>query len=284
MIRLIQAELFKLRKRALTGILLIIMAAVLIVMHLILFAVSRTIPADVSGGPGLRSVLGLPAALPFALSILAALGSVLSVILMASSMGSEYTWRTMRTFLTVSESRASLLTAKLASVLILVIAGLVIGIVIGIIMSLITSMIGRYTIDPSFVNFDYLRIQFFRFWRTVYIILPYVSIAFLLSILGRSTVPGIAAGIGLPFLEPFAVGLMTLAGGWVAEIPKFLPAANVATLQTMDAIPGGFSGGLGFNMGGDAVGPLHATLVLGAYSAVCIAVSFWLFRKRDVTS
>ncbi|OGO36529.1 MAG: hypothetical protein A2147_10475 [Chloroflexi bacterium RBG_16_57_8] len=96
MTRLIYAELFKLRKRSLTRILLFVLMGILVIMYLILLAISNAVVPEGPGGglTNIRNVLGLPVAIPFALSMLASLGAVLAVILMASSMGNEYNWRT----------------------------------------------------------------------------------------------------------------------------------------------------------------------------------------------
>ena len=77
--------------------------------------------------------------IPFVLSILVPFGIILSVILITSSIGTEYNWRTIRTILICSESRFKLLGAKLIAVGILMLIGVVVGLAAGFIMSLITT-------------------------------------------------------------------------------------------------------------------------------------------------
>jgi ABC-2 type transport system permease protein len=103
----------------------------------VLLAISRA----TIGGPGLEATpgqaglvnpLGLPLALPIALSIISSLGVVLAVILSASSIGSEYNWRTIRTMLICSEGRLKLLGGKLIAVALLVLAGMALGLATGL--------------------------------------------------------------------------------------------------------------------------------------------------------
>jgi ABC-2 type transport system permease protein len=287
MLRLINAELFKLRKRAMTSILLFVLVGILIIIYLILLAVSNAnlpIPRADEGMPRIVNLLGLPVAIPLAFMFLAGLGSILAVILVASSMGNEYNWRTIRTLLTSSESRFKLLCAKLISAILLILLGMVIGVVTGFIMSLITTAIGGYKFDFGFATGSYMWDQFLQFWRTFYVMLPYIFLGFLLSIVGRSAMPGIALGIAILFFEPVITGLMNLAGGWISEIPAYLLGENVNAITALADLPSGFGGGFGFRAIGEMPSITHATIVLGVYSVVSLVLAFYLFRKRDVTS
>ncbi len=285
MTRLINTELFKLRKRSMTWILLYVLIGLTIVLYLLLFAVSRiTLPTP--GPPGIGSIenlLGLPLAVPFALSILSSLGAVLAVILTASSIGNEYNWNTIRIALISSESRFKFLTAKLASALIVIIIGMLIGLATGFAMSLITTAIGGYSFSFAFATGGYLWDQFLQFWRTLFILLPYVMLGFLFSVVGRSAMPGIAVGIGVLFLEPIITTLMRLAGDWVARIPDYLIEANVNAINSLNQLPGGFGGG--FGDGFIRLPPVyHAFAVLAVYILVFTFLAYYVFHKRDVSS
>jgi ABC-2 type transport system permease protein len=285
--RLIKAELFKLRKRSMTSILLYIMVGILVVLYLILLAVSKVnlpdgLGGQQGGGGNIQNLLGLPVALPFALTMLASFGTVLAVVLMASSMGNEYNWRTIRTMLISSESRTKLLAAKLIAAMIYILIGMVLGLAVGFVMSLITTAIGGYKFDFSFATGQYFWDQFIQFWRTFYIMLPYTLMAFFFGILGRSAMPGIAVGVGVFFLEPIVTALMYLAGGWVAQIPDYLIRANFSVIDSLNSLPGGIGGGFS---GGivQTLSVTHATVTLAVYIAVFTVLAFYIFRKRDVT-
>lgn len=286
--RLISAEIFKLRKRSMTRILLFVLIGIMVLLYLLLLAISRAnLPAGAVGRPmgNIQNLLGLPTALPFALSILSSFGTVLAVILVASTIGSEYNWRTIRTMLISSESRFKLLGAKLISAAVFVLAGMVIGLAAGFLMSLITTAIGGYTFDFSFATGGYLRDQFLQFWRTFFVLTPYMLLGFLFAIAGRSVMPGIALGIGIYFLESIITTFMNLAGGWIARIPDYLLTANVNAITALNKLPQGFGTGPmgGNNLSSQTPAASHAFAILTGYSLIFVVLAFYLFRKRDVT-
>ena len=286
MTRLIGAELFKLRKRLMTRVLLFVLVGIMVILYLLLFAVSRiAVPVHGSEEIGtVQNLLGLPLALPFALAILSSFGTILAVILTASSVGTEYSWRTMRTILICSEGRLKFLGAKLVAAGILILIGMVAGLATGFLMSLITTAIGGYSFDFSFATGGYLWEQFLQFWRTFYVLMPYTLLAFLFAVAGRSSMPGIALGIGIFFLESIVTAFMSLAGGWIARIPDYLLSANVRAITALNNLPQGVGMGMsGDNLAGQMPELWQAFLILAGYSLVFIVLAFYLFRKRDVT-
>ena len=183
-----------------------------------------------------------------------------------------------------SESRFKLLGAKLISTGILVLIGLLVGVATGFIMSLITTAIGSYSFDFSFATGGYLWDQFLQFWRTYFVLIPYVLLGFLFAIVGRSAMLGIALGIGVFFLESLVTTFMSLAGGWIAKVPDYLLAANIRAITSLAGLPEGFSVGMGAgNTSIQMPGVIHAFTALTIYSLVFIVIGFYLFRKRDVT-
>lgn len=279
------AEFLKLSKRSLTRVLLFILAGIIALVNLLLLAISK-VDLPSGNGQGMENIdtlLGLSSGVPFALSLMASFGVVLAIILAASSMGSEYNWKTLRTALISSESRFKFLTAKLISLGIMILIGMVIGVVVGIIMSLITNAIGGYTFDFGFLTGSYLWHQFLQFWRTFYTIVPFTLLGFLMSIVGRSAMPGIATGIGVLFLESIITTFMRLAGGWIAKVPDYLLSANVNAITALNELPRGF-GRMGVGTTGDtAPSVTHAYITLGIYALAFLALAFYFFRKRDVT-
>jgi len=280
---MIKAELIKLRKRQMTQVLLGILVAIIAIVNLLLLAISK-VRTNAAGQAPIRitNLLGLPVAIPFALSLLASFGVLLAIILTASSVGNEYNWKTIRTALISSQSRFKFLVAKLVSLGILILIGMVIGVATGFIMSLITTALGGYTFDFSFATGSYLWAQFLQFWRTFYIIMPFSLLGFAMAILGRSAMPGIATGIGVFFLEDIVTALMRAAGGWIANVPDYLLNTNTSAITALNNLPTRFAMG-GGNSSATLPTLLHAFIILGLYSVVFLFIGFYLFRKRDVT-
>jgi ABC-2 type transport system permease protein len=279
--RLIGAELFKLRKRAMTWILLAIMTGIIVLLYLILLAISNVSLPNGRRAGDIVALLGLPGAIPFAFSLLASFGSALGVVLVASGVGNEYNWRTIRTVVMSSESRAKLLVAKLVAMGLYIVAGLLIGVAAGFIMSLVTTAIGGYKFDFGFFTAGYAWDQFLQFWRTFYIMLPYELLAFLFAIVGRSAMPGIAVGIGVFFLEGIISALMYVAGGWVADIPAYLINANFSAINRLNQLPTQLGGAFAANL--NTPGIAHAAITLAVYIVVFLVAAFYTFQKRDVT-
>ena len=288
MIRLLNAELFKLRKRLMTRVLLFVLIGITAAACFVLLAISRAFIADtgldmIQGGSGVVNPLGLPMALPLSLSIASSLGVVLAVILSASSIGSEYSWRTMRTMLICSEGRLKLLGAKLIAVAILVLTGMVIGLATGFVTSLITTAIGGYAFDFSFATGQFLWGQFVQFWRVFYVLTPYMLLGFLFAIVARSVMPGIAMSIGVFFLEPIAAAFMGAAGGWIARMPNYLLSANVRAITATGGPTQLIRAGTESSVLSQAPTTAQALITVALYSLAFIAVAFYLFRRRDVT-
>ncbi len=276
MTRLISAELFKLRKRSMTWVLLSVLIGIVVIFYVVLFLTSKaTIPTR-----GYQETLGLPMVIPFVLSILFPFGIILSVTLITSSIGTEYNWHTIRTMLICSESRFKLLGAKLIAVGILMLIGMVVGLATGFIMSLITTAIGGYAFDFSFATGGYLWDQFLQFWRTFYMLIPYVLLGFLFAVIGRSSIPGIVLGIGEFFLEGMLTAFMYFAGGWMAKIPDYLLSVNVYAINTLRKVPPKVPA---VYASSQMPGLPHAFVTVAVYDLVFIMVAFYLFRKRDLT-
>jgi ABC-2 type transport system permease protein len=267
-----------------TWILLFVLVGLMAILYFLLFAVSRVnIPGAQEGMGDIQNLLGLPFAIPFAMSMLASFGALLAVILVASSVGNEYNWRTIRTALTASESRGRFLGAKLIVVVTLILIGMVAGVLTGFVMSMITTAIGGSGFDFSFLTGSYIWDQFVQFWRTLYIMLPYTFLGFMMAVVGRSAMPGIAVAIGVLFLETIITTFMSLAGGWVAQIPDYLISANVNAIRNLSQLPSNLTPGMG---GGSTIqlpSVTHAFVALALYSVAFVVVAFYLFRKRDVT-
>jgi ABC-2 type transport system permease protein len=269
-----------------TRVLLFVLMGILILIPFLLLAISNAGVGQAGGPMGQRldNLLGLSTALPFSFSLMASFGSVLAIILAASSIGNEYNWKTIRTALISSESRFKFLTAKLISLAILVFIGMLFGVVTSFLTSLVTNALGHFAFDFSFATGVYLWGQFLQFWRTFIIIIPFSLLGFMMAIVGRSAMPGIATGIGVYFLEGIITTFMTLAGGWIAKIPFYLMTANANAITALNNLPQGFRGG-GNGVGSTENLPTagHGFLVLGIYAVVFLFLAYYLFRKRDVT-
>ena len=156
MARLIRAEIYKLRKRSMTYILLLILIGLIALIMSISQAValnSSTVTTVTNGVSSTQVVQGVAANVHFLhdaiTSTIAMLGGligvVLAVVLIANGLGSEYGWNTMRPYLLCSESRAKVFTSKLIADAIFVVAGMIIGVITVILLGVLFTAIRGFS-------------------------------------------------------------------------------------------------------------------------------------------
>jgi ABC-2 type transport system permease protein len=280
--RMIGAEFLKLRKRQMTWVLLGILVGIIVIVNLLLLAISKVkTPGPGIGSGNLATLLGLQSAIPFAFSMMASFGSLLAIIFTATSIGSEYSWKTIRPALVSSESRFKFIVSKLVSLGSMILISMLIAVIVGFIMGLITTGLGGNAYSFSFFTGAYAWTQVLQYLRTFYVIMPFALLGFMMAIVGRSAMPGIATGVGFLFLEAIITTFMTAAGGWIAKVPAYLLNANVTAITALNKLPGRFGGGGGTDTTIPSL--THAFIILGLYSVIFLVFSFYLFRKRDVT-
>lgn len=282
MIRFISAEFLKLRKRPMTKVLLLVLIVMIAGVYLLTLPSLGVTTSSGEEMSTIKSLAGLSESLPFVLFLLFQIFTILAIILVAGSIGDEYGWGTIRTTLICSESRVKFLTVKLITVLLMVLVGMVIGLVVGFIMCLITTAIAGNPFDFSFMTGGYLWDQFLQFWRTFFLIMPYILLAFFFSIVGCSAIAGAGVGIGVFFLEPMFAPLLKSADNWIANIPDYLLAANTGTgpIMALIQLPESFKEEM---LSVSSIGVWQAAVVLAGYCILFLLLSFYLFRRRDVT-
>ena len=293
MARLIKAEIYKLRKRSMTYILLLILIGLFALILSITQATainSTTVTTVTNGIPTTQAVPAVAANVQFLqgaiTSTIAMLGGligvVLAVVLIANGMGSEYGWNTIRPYLLCSESRSKMFTSKLIADAIFVVAGMIIGVITVILLGVLFTAIRGFSWNLGAGTSSFTGHQLLNFVRAFYVILPYALLAFLFTVLGKSTAAGIGFGIGASVIESIITGLLSNAHGWLAKIPDYLLSTNISKITSLS----GASGGVAIHAGTNTPVPssLHAFIVVAVYCVVFIATSFTIFQKRDVTA
>ena len=287
MARLIKAEIYKLSKRSMTYILLLILIGLFALIVSITEAnpsimttetngINTTVPAVAA------NIQFLQGAITSTIAMLGGfIGVVLAVVLVANGMGSEYGWNTIRPYLLCSESRSKMFASKLIADAIFVVAGMIIGVITVILLGVLFTAIRGYSWNLGASTLSFTGSQLLDFTRTFYVILPYALLAFLFTVLGRSTAAGIGFGIGASVLETIITGLLSSAHGWLAKIPDYLLSINVSKITSLSGASGGVTvyGGPNTPM----VTSLHSFVVIAVYCVVFTAIAYTIFQRRDVT-
>jgi ABC-2 type transport system permease protein len=279
MIEMIQAELYKLRKRRMTWILLVIMAAFFCLIFFATYGITSSPPARMPAASvdAIRTSLQFPDAFNMIFSTSGSILTLLLIILVASSIGNEYGWGTVRQILSRKGIRYYFVVSKLVSFIITAVIGLIIAFVFGFILALITSnMIG--SVNWDFMTASFIGGLFKNYGWTLYTLLPYILMTVFFAFLGRSAIAGIGGGLGFYFIEAIAVGIFNQSGGWLAEIPGYLIGPNVDAL-----LPSSFFTQGPFASAGTMPSVLHASITLAVYCVVFMVIALYMFQKRDIT-
>lgn len=288
MSRLLNAEFFKLRKRMMTWVLGLILVGLVLLLYTILWSTSSRVAHfgedNRFTGLDLRQALFLPGAVPYALQIVGSFGAILAIILAAGSIGSEYAWGTVRLVATAASGRIQWLSAKLLIVVGLTAGGMLLAVAAALAYSAVIAM---YYGDASasFLTTTFIRDQGAAYVRTLFVLLPYLTLSFSTAILFRSTLAGVGTGMGVAFAEPLIDGLMRAAGSPWDKIPNYLLNTNRQVILLQNKLPEvlpRLGGGRG-ELSGALTAP-EAALVLLAYTVGFVALAFVVFRRRDIGS
>jgi ABC-2 type transport system permease protein len=264
MMYLLRSELFRLRKRPQTWMLL----AIAFLLTAFVYG-GFVIGARVSSGSDqadMRDVLTFPNLDEFGLAIgLGFFGGVMVVIIAAGMMGNEYSWNTLRPLTARARSRSGLLTAKvITAILYTVIFMTVLAVLIGglsLAGSTFAGISAQYSAEALVDAASFTG-------RGIIANMPYVAFAFMLATVARSNAAGIAGALGLSFIEQPIMQLLKLASNVFDTIETYGLSYNTNQLLFPDGDT-------------DAV---RATVILLAYAVSFFAISYYVFLRRDVTS
>lgn len=268
---LLRSELFRLARRWMPRVLLLILAAGVVLLYGLLWTVVETQAEDVE----LRDSLRIGATTEFGLLLVSQLGTILAVIMAASLIGTEFGWGTIRTLLPRARTRSALLGAKLVALLLFVSLLVVLG---------YATAVGMSALVTSFADLErntgtnFLGRSLASVARTIYTMLPYAALAFLVALWARSNAAGIGVGLAVYFLEDLILFFISVAGDALDWVPRALLSENVDALLVHNDVSGGIAPPL------DLPNAWQAAGVVGFYIAAFLALAFWIFRRRDITS
>lgn len=271
---LIRMELLKLYKRPMTWTLLILLLGgigfITVVSVLQLQSVEPDVRAEL-----LRNIT-LPGTLPRTAEFVYIFGSIMLAILAASTIGSEYSWGTLRPMLATGVPRGRFLAAKLIALAIAAALFAALPLLMNAILALPIAAWNDLpllsgTLDAAWIG-DLAAIV----GRTYLLALVPMTIAFFVALVARSQAAGIGAALGLMIGEQIVgVLLYTLDQPWTRAVADLLPGRNSQAL-------------LNYNGFGAIVVPpgsldeQRAILILIVYGVVALAIATLVFRRRDV--
>ncbi|MGN6030250.1 MAG: ABC transporter permease subunit [Thermomicrobiales bacterium] len=261
---LLRSELFRIRKRPQSWLMLVL-AAVFVALIYGGMTVG-TFFASTNNADDLRETIAFDKLRTFGLSFNALFGGIMLAIFASGIFGNEYSWNTIRPLLARARSRSSLVTAKLMTVLLytlvftIALALLTAG--ISLVATLVASGNWHFSIDELGLNAAFVLGLFVTN-------LPYVALAVLVAMWTKSNAAGIGVAIGISFIEPAIWPLLGMA---------------LKAFKTMEK--GGLSWNTNevlFNWSNTQQNWISVGVLL-LYTVIFVALTYRVFLRRDVTS
>jgi ABC-type transport system involved in multi-copper enzyme maturation permease subunit len=227
--RLLKGELLKLAKRPASFITLGLFMAILLLLFLAVGASYRTmtqLPADQGGGAqtqaALRSMLVFPDAYAGVVSFVASIGGLFAIAYGAAAAGADWGWGMVKVAVSRGESRSRYIVTKLLAVLVLLVPASLLAFAVGVVAVAIAASLAGFGLagmgDAS--TLGTLPSLLARSWLAL---AEQASIGFAIATLARSQLAGLGVGIGIYFVESFAVSF------W-PEYVRYLPFSVVSSL------------------------------------------------------
>jgi ABC-type transport system involved in multi-copper enzyme maturation permease subunit len=199
--RLISAELLKMRRRTATYVML----GVLIGLMVLITAVVA------SDKEAIQSIAGFPGAYQSALDwALGALGTLLALAYAAMIAGADWNWGVLRNVIARGESRTRYIVAKAVAIAIVLTIGVLIISAVSLAFVVLVGLLSKVRLgDPlSGLSLAILRDQLFLGWL---VLLERASIGFAVAVVLRSQIAGVVVGIVLFIGESIVSSILLVA-------------------------------------------------------------------------
>ena len=279
MLRSLHSEWFRLRHRAIPWVLLAVFLVVVLLIYLLMWFVLRnsTTSAGELSRPQLRDALRIGNVPESGLQRVEQFGLVFAVILTSSLIATEFSWGTIRAILPRSPSRASFLTTKL----IIAVGFALVLVVTGFLLSLAASAVVTHVegLDATTGGSIWLS-SLEGIGRVIFVMLPFIALAAMISLWTRSSAAAVGITLGVLFLEPVIMSIVSSAGGFLAHLPEFFFTKNVNAVLDFSQAGGRESNILGEST--DLPNRWQAAAVLSAYTGLFLSLTYWRFLRRDV--
>lgn len=261
---LLRSELFRIRKRPQSWLMLVL-AAVFVALIYGGMTVG-TFFANAQNATDLRETLAFDNLRSFGLTFNSLFGGIMLAIFASGIFGNEYSWNTIRPLLARARSRSSLVTAKLVTVFLYMLAFTIalalLTVAISFVSTLVASGTWNFTTDELGKNAAYVL-------GLLVTNLPYVALAVLVAMWTKSNAAGIGVAIGISFIEPAIWPLLGMALKAFKTIEK-----GGLSWNTNEVL---------FNWSNSQQNWISVGVLL-LYTVIFVALTYRIFLRRDVTS
>ena len=279
--RLIRAELLKLRRRWATYIVLGIVLGLMLLVYLLIGLLGR---GSSSGPAGL--VTGFPTAYGVINQFVFGLGSLLAVAYAAAIVGADWSFGVMRVIIARGESRTRYVLAKAIGLAIVLAIGVLIAYVMGMALSALAStLLGTSVGQPLGDKGTHDLVA--SLVLGTYVLFQRAAIGFAVAMVLRSQLAGVVVGIVLQIAEPIVTAILFAlsVGGNLrgASAPDGVQWYQYLPFSIGDSV---LSHAATVSTGGrfdfPAVPLEQALLAVTAYLVVSIGVAMLSLRRAEV--
>lgn len=254
-----------------------VLVAIITILAALFFIVGYLVSAHRGTLATASADLFPPGSIPRYFMLPSALGLIVTAILAAGVVGSEYSWGTVRSLIATGVPRGRLLGAKFLATFIGIVVWVLLGFIVGMICSCIVTIADGHALTLGGFGASWLG-DFGLMWgRTLLSLTASMAIGFVAAVVGRSMAAGIAAPIVWQVIEVLIGGLYTYLGNFGTILVHLTLNVNDESLAYHNAF-----GAVAARRG--LVSQPHAVAVMFGYIVVLLAISFIVFLRRDVTS
>jgi ABC-2 type transport system permease protein len=201
--RLVAAELLKMRRRTMTYVLLAVLIGVMAFVFLVVGGlIGSLISQSGDGGLGpLAPDIALTTVYAVVGDFVFGLGSLLVIIYTGGMVGGDYSWGVLRNAFSRGESRIAYALAKAIGLAIVISIGVSIAFILGELMVLVVASTARLDLGNPLAASS-LQDLGFALAMGLLVLFERAAIGFAVSVLLRSQVAGIVVGVVLYIAEP----------------------------------------------------------------------------------
>jgi ABC-type transport system involved in multi-copper enzyme maturation permease subunit len=274
---IISAELFKLRRRRMTWILLALGPLLVGVIYALFFA------SLAAGGSmaeesrhNLETCLSFPNVIPFGDSTVFRIAAILATILAGATTAAEFGWRTIVTITFWTGDRRRLILARLAAMGAFAAVALTVGYV-ALLAACLAGNLARGTFDAGDIHASLVPDTVLAIARGWLLVMVYVVLAVTIATLTRSSAAAVAIPLVVLLIEPFGVALLDALGGPASMAKDLTLSHNIDGVLAAD----GAISGTGETLSGYP-SALQAALFLAVFTMVTAWAGMTSFAKRDI--
>lgn len=198
--------------------------------------------------------------------------TILLVVAIATVLGNEYQYGTLRAQVAMGIPRSQYLLAKVIAVLLVGVIGLVLMVAFGTALSVLATLMHGSSLQW---HGAFGRVFWQNMGASLLGTLANFSLALLITLFARTVVARVAAALSYTILETTLTTLLASFGGTWAKLTNAFFTPNVRALSFGVDRAGAFNR--------DLLPPPLAVVVLVGYVVCFLAVSLVVFGRRDIT-